>query len=122
LAERLEPVVPSQPYRITIGPAVQALLDTRARLGTAYGAEDEQVIAEDSLGGHGLQVTLRHDERGWTLTVRATPALRASVLFTAEERSWRQTFDERGEVSFGGLEEAWLRTGFDLHVELVPEP
>jgi hypothetical protein len=122
LAERLEPPVPPQPHRIVIGPAVQALLETRARLGAAYGAEDEQLIAEDSLGGHALQVTLRHDASGWTLTVRATPALRAEVIFTAERRSWRQAFDQGGEVAFGELEEAWLRTGFDLHVELAPEP
>lgn len=119
MSEEVAPAQPGSPYRIIIGaPIIRAFLDAQSRLGSAYGPQDELTIAEDTLGGHQIEVSLRHDQTGWMLTVRASPALRAWVNFTAAQRSWRQPFDAQGKAAFPALEEAWLRTGFDLVLEL----
>jgi hypothetical protein len=121
MSEGLESAQPAGLHRIAVGAdTVRMFLAARALLGTAYGSTDEQMIAEDMLVGHMLQVTLRQDDAGWALTVWTNPGLRAWVIFTTSQRSWRQAFDAQGMVSFVGLEEVWLRTGFDLIVELVP--
>lgn len=60
---------------------VRTLVDAVASLSVAYGSADEQVIAEDTLNGHQLQVSLRQDVWGWTLIVRGTPPLNAIVSF-----------------------------------------
>jgi hypothetical protein len=101
-----------------VGPAIRSLVDAGARLGTAYGSAHEQLIAEDTLNGHQLQVYLRQDPEGWTLIVRGTPPLDAIISLHADRYSLHTPLTAEGEAAFSEIPEAWLRMNIDLVVVL----
>lgn len=108
---------PSYPLRGSAR-AVQALIAAHAQLGASYGVEDEQIIAEDSLLGHRLLVSMRRELTGWSLIVRGDPPLEAIISLQAEGYSWHQGFDATGEARFDAIPESSLRTMVDLVVTL----
>lgn len=106
-------------HHISVSPAVIGqLVDAETRLGVAYGSADEQIIAEDTLNGHRLQVSLRRDRPGWTLIVRGIPPLDAIISLHADRYSRHTAFSIEGEAQFSEIPEAWLRTKIDLVVVL----
>jgi hypothetical protein len=119
-----DPVHPQFPstrlsHHIPLSPAaVRSLVDAQVRQGVPYGSADEQIIAEDTLNGHLLQVSLRQDTGSWTLAVRATPPLDAIISLHADRYSRHAAFSTSGEAEFSEIPEAWLRTKIDLVVVL----
>jgi hypothetical protein len=110
---------PGLSHRIPVSPAaIRSLVDAGSRLGVAYGCTYEQIIAEDTINGHQLQVYLRQDVEGWTLIVRGALPPDAIVSFHAGHYSRHATFNAEEEVQFSIIPEAWLRMDIDLVVVL----
>lgn len=115
-----DPLNPQYPstglsHHIPVNPAVLGtLIDAETHLGVAYGSANEQIIAEDILNGHQLQVILRRDRSGWTLVVRGVPPLDAIISFHADRYSRHAAFNAEGEALFSEIPEVWLRTKIDL--------
>ena len=105
-------------YRISVGPAIRLLADAEGRLGTAYGSGPEQLIAEDTINGHELQVYLRQDREGWTLIVRGAPPLEAIISLHADRYTLHTALTPEGEAVFSEIPEAWLGANIDLVVVL----
>lgn len=107
------------PHPIAINlTTLQTLLNTLRHLGSSYSDPGEHVIAEDVVGGHLLQVSIRKDREGWMLIVRSDPPLGAIVSFHADSYSFHQEFSHTGEAQFGQIPEEWLRTPINVVVTL----
>lgn len=113
-----QPLSTGHTYHIVVGPAIQSLVDAWSRLGTAYGSAYEQIIAEDTLNGHQVQVYLRQDVESWTLIVRGALPLDAIVSLHADHYSWHTTFNAESEARFSEIPEACLGMNIDLVVVL----
>jgi len=110
--------------RLMVAPqALARIVETRALLGVAYGAEDLMVLDEGEDHDQSFQLHLQREAGGtWQVLVQVEPPINGVAVITIGDTSYQAPFDAYGIAEIRGVSDELLRasgTAISFSIESI---